>query len=153
MWIKHAWNVLWNGLPASAAPEQVRVEVVKQIPYDVTRHQLGSINLKDLKDAREWTEAEKKQHNADLGVVVSKKAFKIEVDNLREAQAYFCAEQAQDNRQLDFARGTINGITLVMERLEQLAGKHYQDTKPKEDYDVHAVLPSTPISAAAMDRA
>lgn len=139
-------------MPEAPAPVTVtKIERI-EIPYDVVRHHLGSINLKDLKDAREWSEGERKNHFAELGVMVSKKSFAIEIDNLRETQAYFCAEQAQDVRQLDFARGTINGITLVKERFEQLAGEHYQQTKPKEDYDVHAVLPHTPISAATMER-
>ena len=138
--IKDAWRVLWHGLP----PERIKIEQV-ELTYDVLRHQLGSINLTDLKAARAWTENERADHNSEMAVIHQKKGFKLEIDNLKDAQAYFTAEQAQDNRQLDFARGTMNGIALVWERIEQLAGEHLNKTKPKEGYDPYGTVPETPI--------
>lgn len=148
--IKDAWRVLWHGLPEPQIKEIVKTETVVR-DVNVVRHALGSINLKDIKDMRDWTESDRKNHLAEIGVITAKRAFKLEIDALKEAQVYYMAAEVSANPKLaEFSGGTLNGIELVRERFEQLAGEHYQKTKPKEVYDPYGTLPDTPVSAATM---
>lgn len=149
MKVKDALHVLFHGLPHAAPStiEEIQVEVVKHTPdYDVTRHHLGSVNLKDIRDMKVWDESEKREHAGEIATIHSKKSFKLEIDTLLDAQAYFCAENAEDNRQLDFARGTMNGIMLVWERIAQIATEHYERTKPPEEFDPHGFMDESPIA-------
>ena len=148
MHIKEAWRVLMDGLPALATKE---VEIIKhiEVPYEIVRHQLGSINLKDMQEPDKMEIGERKQYVSEIALITMKKPFRNEIDLLRHAQAFFMAELAQDMRQLDFGRGTMNGITLVLERFEALATEHLKNTEPAGDIDKNAPIEETTISDLA----
>lgn len=133
------------------APPPIKEEVIRlervEIPYDVMRHQLGSIDPSNLKELTDMDESEQKNRHSEAALIYTKKFFKREIDLLKDSQVYAMAEQYDGQSQHDFGKGTVNGISLVYEHIEQLAGKHLSETAPKEEYDKYGTNPETPISA------
>ena len=131
--------------PPPIKEEVVRLERI-EIPYDVTRHQLGSVNPSNLRELAGLDEVEQKERSAEAALIYTKKFFKREIDLLKDSQVYAMAQEYDGQSQHDFGKGTVNGIALVYEHIETLAGKHLSETAPKEEYDKYGTNPETPIS-------
>lgn len=146
--ISDTLRVLIHGLPAPTVKTVVR-EVTKEVPYNVVRHQLGSISIDDIRAIKNMDESELKTRNGEAALIYTKPFFKRELDLLKDTQAYWMAEQSEiskDGMQQAFGRGTINGITIVYEHFERLAGQHLSETAPKEKVDTYGISEETPIS-------
>lgn len=122
-------------------------EVVKtvSIPYDVMRHQLGSVNPADIRYIKSMTHNETDAHNDSISNIFISKAFSLEIQSLIDTQVYWMAQQSDGGRQHDFGKGTINGLSLVLERFEQLHGEVINKNKPKEEVDKEAPFEATSI--------
>lgn len=118
------------------------VEVVKalkkpEVPMDLelTRHQLGSINLDDLDDIEKMNPAERKAYLQDIELLWSNRAFQSETKKIMRLQLEFIACMATDMEQVAIGRGTINGIDLLRERVENLHLEYKDLSKLSTDED------------------
>ena len=102
----------------------------------MNRHQLGSIDLSDIKE--ELTENEQKERNANIAN--SYKYIEPTIKKLLIAQQEFMAKQCENENQLLFGRGSINGIAVVLEELRSYKLAHEELTKPQEKFDKHEVF-------------
>jgi len=102
----------------------------------MNRHQLGSIDLPDIKE--ELTENEQKERNANIAN--SYKYIEPTIKKLLIAQQEFMAKQCENENQLLFGRGSINGIAVVLEELRSYKLAHEEETKPQEKFDEHEVF-------------
>lgn len=99
-----------------------------------------AVKRNDLEDIRNMDESEKKAHVADIAEIYNKKAFGKELESLVSQQVYFIAERALGQNQLDFGRGTINGIRLVQERFGDLHAEHAERSKPDEPFNPYELF-------------
>ena len=103
----------------------------------LNRNQLGSIDLKDVRD-KELTENEIKERNAKIS-----SDFKIIENTIKKlliAQEEFMANQCENESQLLFGRGTVNGLSILLEEFQSYKGQHDEITKPKESYNPNKVF-------------
>lgn len=106
---------------------------------DLLRHQLGSINLKDVRDKKELTENERKNYVAN--VAASFKLIESDIKELIIAQEEFIATQATSWDQVLVGRGSINGLYLLLEKYEKAFLEHQDNIKPKDEFNPHAIIP------------
>ena len=99
-----------------------------------------AVRRENLEDIRNMDEAEKKAHVADIAEIYNKMAFGRELESMVNQQVYFIAERALGNNQLDFGRGTINGIRLVQERFGDLHAEHAERSKPDEPFNPYEIF-------------
>lgn len=104
----------------------------------LTRKNLNGVDLEASYD--ELPQEEYKEFLTNAGLVFKNKAFKRVIDHFIASQVEYAAKQAQDVRQLDFARASINGMTLVYEEFERLNGLYIEMVKSKETYDKWGIL-------------
>lgn len=106
---------------------------------DFIRHKLGSIDLEDVRDTI-MTEQEQQEYNAAISVSFSfiQKTIKKFIIN----QEQFMGRQAKDVNQLDFGRGTINGLLLLLEEFESADKNHKIANTPKEKPDQSTYFPN-----------
>lgn len=102
----------------------------------LNRHQLGSISL-DTRN-KELSEEEKKARN--ISIANSFKYIEPAIKKLIIAQQEFMAKQCENEQQLLFARGTINGLFIIREELQSYKSAHDEENKPKENYDEHQIF-------------
>lgn len=88
----------------------------------LNRHQLASI---DLSDVPEKTEDEIKDYNAKVSI--SYPLIKQKVDELVKLQTEFMARECVNNEQFLFARGTINGLVLVLDEMTKHKSQHEEE--------------------------
>ena len=67
-------------------------------------------------------------------------ALKKIKDHLISAQVEFVAREARDVRQMDFARASINGLSLIYEELEHLNSLFENLSKHEENYDKYDIV-------------
>ena len=100
----------------------------------LNRSQLGSIDFSDTK----LTEMQKVERNAKIAADY-KLLSRIVEDFLKE-QKDFIANQCENESQLLFSRGTVNGISLLGEAFTSFKGQHDEITKPKENYNPNKIF-------------
>lgn len=88
-------------------------EKLKKELLTVTRHNLSSIDLSDIKE-EELSEEEAKSRNSEIERFYNG-IFKNEIKKMIKDQLDFIMQTATENDQLNFGRGTLNGFKLVME--------------------------------------
>lgn len=98
----------------------------------LNKNQLGSIDLSDVRD-KELSENEIKKRNANIAN--SYKYIEPTIKKLLIAQQEFIANRCENENQLLFGRGSINGISVVLEELRSYKLAHEEDTKPQEKFD------------------
>ncbi len=86
----------------------------------VLRHSLGSIDKSDYKD--EMTEQERKDFVAIISSV-NKPLTKL-IDDILSIQKNFALQECDNWEQIIFSRGTINGLSLVSEKLKEYTSEH-----------------------------
>ena len=128
---------IYNALRGRVKIQEVKVPSL--IPYDVIRHQLGSIDRETVQYLKKMTDEEYGEHISNIDKIVSNPAFSAEIDGLIDAQAYWIAEKANES-QLAFGRGTINGLSLTKERFQALSGEHRKRVQPKEKINPYDVV-------------
>jgi hypothetical protein len=100
-------------------------------------------NLNDIKVDSAYLDLPQddyKKFLAEASVIFNRPEFKEVTSHLIAAQVEYVAREAQDVRQMDFARASINGISLVFEEFERLNSLYEATVKPKEDYDIHEIV-------------
>lgn len=104
----------------------------------LTRANLNAIKvepyIEDL-SVEEYREFLNKAHEIWVNPV-----FRKVKDHLMSAQVDYVARQAQDLRQMDFARASINGLSLIWEEFEHL-NSLFENLNKKEDiYDRYDIV-------------
>lgn len=105
-----------------------KLSLTPEVPTvgDLTRHQLGSIDLTDFESLLPQNEEERKAY---VRYIAS--GFKPHLSpvgkKLIQAQLEFLGKEAIDWEKSLFAKGTLNGIMLLYEEFEKCFGEHIQD--------------------------
>ncbi len=104
---------------------------------DLVRHQLGSIDLKDFESFLPKNESERKAY-----VQYIASGYKGYLDptfkKLVQTQLEFIGKEATDWEKVIFARGTLNGISLIFEEFEKCFAEHIQDIMDhNQNFDAH----------------
>lgn len=103
------------------------------------RQQLSSIDLSGVRDLRPLTEEDRKVYNGRVA------AFYPDIErDLKKfliAQEEYIARVADNEKQLMFARGTINGIMLILEHYQQVFEEYKAQVKPEEPFDKNKLFP------------
>ena len=99
----------------------------------LTRRNLGGVKvdapyLEFLKE--EYDDFLKKAHEIWVNPVL-----KSVREHLSEAQVDYIVKEAQDVRQMDFARASLNGICLVWEEMERLNSLFEGLSRKEDEYD------------------
>jgi len=102
---------------------------------ELMRHQIGSINLSDLIDISTLTLSERKKYLQDAETLWNNPVFKNEIKFIIQKQIEFIGMEARDILEVSVGRGTVNGATLLSERIQALHIEYIEDTKPKEKFD------------------
>jgi len=103
----------------------------------LNREQLGSLEL-DLAGTTGLSEDEIKERNA--AVSSNFKIIELTIKRLLIAQQEFMANQCENEKQLLFGRGSINGISLVLEKFKKYKSQHDELTKPSEEFNPHKII-------------
>lgn len=93
------------------------------------RHQLGSIALSDVPRKEPEGEA-RRAYCAKVSALYDE--LKPVVEELVRAQIEYGIEKSANWDQVVYARGTVNGLALVLERFEKYHLEHLADIQPKE---------------------
>jgi len=95
----------------------------------LNREQLGVIKFSD----KDLTEEQKTERNA---VIASNYEIlnRIVEDFIKE-QKDFMANICENESQLLFSRGSVNGLSLVLESFTTYKGQHEERIKPEESYN------------------
>jgi len=103
---------------------------------ELLRHQLGSIDLKDIEE-KEMSEVETKEYNAAISAVFPR--LEKEIKKFLQDQLLFMATNGVDMEQIQFARGTFNGLNLLLQHWKQAHIEHTSKIGEKEDFDKHKI--------------
>ena len=106
-------------------------------PHDMaelTRKNLGQIKV-ESSFIENLSMDDYKQFLTDAGTLFRNPTFKAVKDYLISCQIEFAAKEAQDMRQVDFARASINGISIMWEEFERLNGLYEEMVKKNDSYD------------------
>lgn len=92
------------------------------------RHMLGSIDLSDLEE-KEESESDREAYCAAIFAVFPR--LEKDIKKMLYEQLLYASNQAETWERVIFARGTFNGMDLLLEKWKQAALEH--EVKPKED--------------------
>ncbi len=102
------------------------------------RHQLGSIDLSDREPIRLEGEA-RETYLARLSSTYE--IYKNELDKLLVTQEQYMGRQVEDEKQLMFARGTVNGIMLVMDIFDGYMEEYKAINSGRKPFDKKKLFP------------
>ena len=108
---------------------------------DFNRHQIGSLDLSDLKDLSKMSEAERKTYIQLAESVWNNKAFQNEILFLIQKQLEFMGMEVDSYEKVLVSRGTINGIDLIRQRFETYHTQHLEAIKPAEQFNRFEIVP------------
>lgn len=107
-----------------------------------TRHVLGSINLSDLVDVNLLTPTDKLNYLKEAEGMFQNTTFQNELKTMIQAQLEFIALNAANYEEVIMGRGTMNGLSLMLERFSTLHNEYKQATKLEDkDFDPFNPLP------------
>ena len=98
------------------------------------RHQLGSIDLSDIKE-EELSESERAEYVAAISAVWPR--LEKDLNKFLHDQLMFMSIESEDWNQVLFGRGTCNGLDLLKEHWEKAHNEHRAKGVPKENFDPH----------------
>lgn len=107
--------------------------MTKDSTIKLQRNLLGSIDLTNITSEKEETEQEKKDYCAAVFAIFPRLQKKIK--QMMHAQLMFSSFEADTWERVIFGRGTFNGLSLMLEELQQAHDQHISNTKPKEEFD------------------
>jgi hypothetical protein len=113
----------------------------KKTIVDFNRHQIGCIDLLDLKNVEEMTESQRKSYIQDAEAVWNNPVFQNEILIMIQKQLEYMGMEASSIDEILVSRGTINGIDLFRMRFETYHNQHLEAIKPAEDFDEFEVIP------------
>lgn len=108
----------------------------KELTTELLRRQLGSIDLKDVKE-EEMTEAERKEYCAAIFAVWPR--LEKDINKFLHSQLLFIGAEADTWERVIFGKGTFNGIDLLREHWQKTANEYQAIAKPDE-FDKHKVI-------------
>lgn len=132
----NAWNCLLGNPPVKI----VNKEKFKILPYPVTRYQIGSISPEDVRYMKKMSPNDFDDHKSEISSIYMESAFKMELNDMLNTQVYWLGQEADGDRQQTFGKGTINGISLVLERFKLMNSeirKKRQPEIPMDDDEKH----------------
>ena len=88
------------------------MKLIASQSLDIIRHSLGSISLEDLEE-KEESENERKEYCSVISAVYPR--LEKDMKKFLHEQLLFISNHAQNWEQVLFARGTYNGIDLLLE--------------------------------------
>ena len=103
------------------------------------RHRLGSIDLMEDKE-REMTSTQRKVYLQRIATFFPK-GIEKDIKSMIAEQLKFMGQQSQNIEQFWFARGTVNGLFLLLEKYERLYEEYIESHKPKEKIDKTNLFP------------
>lgn len=103
---------------------------MKMSSIEAIRHTLGSVDLSDIDDTPQ-TEAERKEYCGIISAAFP--TLEKDIKSLLHAQLMYASNQANDWDQVLFARGTFNGISLLLERWKQAHAEHHARGRPEPE--------------------
>lgn len=104
---------------------------------EVIRHTLGSIGLSDVEE-KDQTPEERKEYCGIISAAFP--TIEKDIKALLHAQLMYASNQAEDWDRVIFARGTFNGISLLLEKWKQAHTEHHTRSRP-EPHDPLNPLP------------
>lgn len=108
------------------------------------RESIGSISLEQAHAHDKMGGRDEYDHLSEAHAIFKNKAFKEDHDHLIDVQVHWMAEQDESLGRPEFgifARGTINGIRLFYELMQQHAQAFEEKLKPDEPFDKFHPLP------------
>ena len=90
------------------------------------RHQLASIDLGDI-EKEEMSEAETKEYNASISAVFPR--LEKDIKKFLYEQILFAVNQSNSWEQVIFARGTYNGMNLLLHHWRNAFNQHNERIK------------------------
>lgn len=108
---------------------------------ELTRHLLGSISLSDIRDKGEMTDEERLIYLNKVATIYES-VIQPTIKKMIIAQQEFMANEADGIRQIDFSRGTINGLMLVMDKFRDSYNEYLELTRPPETFDRNKIMDS-----------
>ena len=106
---------------------------------DLNRHQLGLIDVEDLKDPIEnLDQNERKEYVANIAMAYA--LIEGELKNAIAKQANFTVRMAESWEKVLIGRGGINMGELLLDRFKNLKAEHTENVKPPEEFDPHEVV-------------
>lgn len=112
------------------------IDPKKRKLLELMRHQVGSVNLMDLASLDTLIGDARKQYLRDAESLWANPVFHNEINRVIRRQLEFIGTEAESDRQADVGRGTINGVTLLRERIEVIHAEYKGGDNPvKEVFD------------------
>lgn len=102
----------------------------------LNRHQLGSIDLQDFK-----TRTEEEQEAYDAQVAAAFPVLERDISEMIQAQLEFIGQEALSWEQTLVDRGTINGLSLLLERWTAAKNRHVVKNRQPDPFNEHNPLP------------
>jgi len=103
----------------------------KDKSLELLRHELGSIDLSDIKK-EELNESERKEYCASISAVFPR--IEKDIKKFLYEQLMFSANQAEDWDRVIFGRGTFNGMDILL-NFWKIAHLEHSAKEPKEEFD------------------
>ena len=104
---------------------------LNELVTELNRKQIGSIDLSDIVED-DISESKRKNYLQKAESLWTNEVFQNEVKKIMSKQMEFAVCQTSSQDQTYIARGTINGIALIHERIEQLHSEYKELSKPME---------------------
>lgn len=108
------------------------------------RHCLGSIDLSDVKAEEFSDENGKKEYLSKISSIVLP-IVKNRAKAMIALQKDFISLEANGMEQIWFAKGSINGLSLLLESFERDDGEFKEITKPAEKFDKQRTIDSVVV--------
>ena len=105
---------------------------------DLIRHQLGSVDLSDIKQG-DMSESERKAYCSHISGVYD--LIEKDIKKFLHEQLMFMSNNAENWDQVVFGRGTFNGMDLLRNHWKKAREEHIINIKPPEKFDEHEMLP------------
>jgi len=104
----------------------------------LNNNQLGLISVKDLDELESMAPDKRKAYVGRIAAVWD--LIEKELENAIRLQVDYAIRQAKSWEDVLVARGSINGLAVILERFSKLNQEHFENTKPKEKFDKHEVI-------------
>lgn len=111
----------------------------KEPSLELMRHLLGSIDLSDVEEDKEMTEAERKDYCANIAAVWP--TLEKDIKKFLYAQLMFVSNNAGNWEQVLFGRGTFNGLDILQEHWKKAFAEHLENSRGQEDFDENNPVP------------
>lgn len=124
----------------------VRKEIkLNEVIVEINRRQIGLIEPTDIDTTEQMSDSERKIYLQKAESIWANDVFQKEISNIIQKQMEFAVCQTSGQDQTYIARGTINGVSLLHERLEQLHNEYQELSKPSQipgkDFDKFSIIP------------